>query len=251
MRRSISLFLLLALTVCLFSGCIYTDSLEHEQTPETQTEQVTETTEAPTPSLWMSFSDDTTTYYCWEDGTVSLEKNYDKDTTLYWENDLDDQVVYVSNAVGVVAQYAYKTLEDVKNENKPAEQALVATVFDTQNNITYYCWDDGSATTTKEWNPGFYTWTKPWNGEFYNIYNGSSATGRVLYSERSCDWCDKHLVYYYTFIRCGDTLEGNYLCESCHDELRAFYNRCSVCDYYYVQYNEENHTDMCDYCAGY
>ncbi|MCQ2419426.1 MAG: hypothetical protein MJ085_06540 [Clostridia bacterium] len=78
-----------------------------------------------------------------------------------------------------------------------------------------------------------------------------AASIPILYSERQCDWCDKHLVYYYTFIRYGDNLEGNYLCENCHDELRAFYDVCSVCDYYYVSYNEENLTDMCDHCAGY
>ena len=118
---------------------------------------------------------------------------------------------------------------------------------------TYYCWDDGTATTEEAYNPSSpLTWTHPWNQNFYNIYSGHSDNGNVVYSEKSCTWCGNHKVYYLSYVRdpYDYTQISEYLCESCHVELVDGYYRCDSCGYYYAKYYTitDGEYHFCEYC---
>ena len=234
MKRLISVLLVLAAVLTLFSGCLLTSKKESGSEP------------VSSHHLIHTVHDGSTVYYCWEDGVATVTDTYDASSALSWENDVANGAYYIKNSKGTVAmeQYAEKTEAPAETETETETETdpyhghtLVGIVTDTDSGNTYYCWDDGNATMTEEYKVSGLTWTHPWNEKFFNIYNGISDNGNVVYSEKTCSWCGNHKVYYLSYTRNYHTLsrEPLYLCESCHIDLQTHYVICSKCGYYYYK----------------
>lgn len=237
MKRGLSVLLLLCLLISL-AGC---SMLSFGKEPPA--------TEEPAPedehTVIRTLEDGATTYYCWEDGNVTTKESYKADSALFWENDTAEGAYVIKNSMGTVfISYYVQPTQPTEETTVPTTEdpyqghALVGIVTDPSMGMTYYCWDDGTATTEEAYSASNLTWTHPWNKNFFNIYNGHSDNGNVVYSEKACTWCDAHKVYYLTYVRDAYdyTQQTEYLCESCHLDLVANYKRCAKCGNYYSNY---------------
>ena len=255
-KQILSLCLLLALLLSL-AGCANLDFLtggtpaEKSDYPEAADDDHT---------VIRELQDGDTTYYCWEDGIVTTKPTYKADSVLYWENDTNEGAYRVMNSMGTVfiSYYVQPTQPTEESTVPPTEDpyqghSLEGIVTDPSMAVTYYCWDDGTATTEEAYNPSTpLTWTHPWNQNFFNIYSGHSDNGNVVYSEKACTWCNSHKVFYLSYVRdpYDFTQITEYLCESCHVDLVNDYYKCDACGYYCVKYyaitDGEHH--YCEYC---
>ena len=211
-------------------------------------------------SIIRELQDGATTYYCWEDGIVTTKDSYKADSALFWENDTLEGAYLVKNSMGTVfiSYYVQPTQPTEESTEPPTEDpykghTLEGIVTDPAMGVTYYCWDDGTATTEEAYNPATpLTWTHPWKQNFFNIYNGHSDNGNVVYSEKTCSWCGNHKVYYLSYIRDPYDLSkvSEYLCESCHTDLVNDYYVCKDCGCYcykYYAYSDGN-GHYCEQC---
>ncbi len=244
------LCILLSLTAC---SSIINRIKPGEKASESQEEVDSEHTVIHT------LEDGATTYYCWEDGIVTTKAGYSETSALFWENDMEQGAYVVKNAMGTIFVYRYAEPETEAATEPPTEattadpyqgHTLEGIVIDSDMKITYYCWDDGTVTTEEAYGPSNLTWTHPWGQKFFNIYNGISDNGNVIYSEKTCTWCDAHKVFYLTYVR--DSYDNSkiteYLCHSCHVDLVSRYEKCSSCGYYtYYGYKVDNKV-YCEYC---
>ena len=235
MKRLISLFLVLVSLTMIFAGC---------GMPYGSIGGITNSSEkAPVLSshyVLHTVKDGGTTYFCWEDGVATMTDTYNAGSVLYWENDVDDGIYYIKNNKGTVAMEQYMEVTEAPTETEPDPNQghkLEGIVTDSTNGTTYYCWDDGTATTTDTYELSGLTWTHPWGEKFFNIYYGISNNGNVLYSEKTCSWCGNHKTYYLSYLRNYYDLsqEALYLCESCHIDLKQHYVKCAKCGYYYYR----------------
>ena len=248
MKKFLALFLLVAVLISL-AGCSYPNFGRNDDDDDaTHNHTVIRTIE-----------DGAIIYYCWEDGIVTTNDRYDEDSSLYWENDIDRSAYVIKNDVSsVFVSYYEQPTEETETEPETTTEdpyhghSLEGIVTDPSMGITYYCWDDGTATTVEEYSNSGMTWTHPWGENFFNIYNGISDNGNVLYSEKTCTWCGNHKTFYKSYVR--DTYDYSknteFLCESCHVDLTTDYKKCANCSCYYYKSYSVYHNDRyyCEKC---
>lgn len=180
------------------------------------------------PALEKTINANGMTYYLWNNALATLTEVFDASTTLHWDKQND--IYSVSNPQNIeIASFVIP--------------ALKQKIVNSESGEVYYCWADGICTFGTEYDPaeGF-TWTAPWQGS-YIIYSGNYKEGHVVYSEKACSWCRKHLCYYHRTLSKYNGQEELYLCSDCKRDFDDDYHKCSICGLWCSKYD-----DICDSC---
>ncbi len=181
------------------------------------------------PALEKAINANGMTYYLWDNALATLTESFDASTTLRWEKQND--IYSVSNPQNIeIASFVIP--------------ALKQKIVNSETGKIYYCWADGVCTFKTEYDPeeGF-TWTAPWEGT-YIIYSGTYKEGHVVYSEKSCSWCQRHLCYYHRTLSDYGGRTELYLCSDCKLEFDDYYHKCSVCGLWCWKFDG----DVCENC---